>query len=75
MGYNIETGYRWITVQELQGLLQQLQADDILYPNPIGNLSIIRDDTYIGFLDIAFPALELFARSPEDPAEPQSAPT
>jgi hypothetical protein len=41
-----------ITASELRHLLTQLRDDDVLEPNAVGNLRIIRDGESIGFVDL-----------------------
>ena len=44
---------RYMTVKQMKNCLCQLQDTDILYPNRVGNLSVIRDSTksVIGYID------------------------
>jgi hypothetical protein len=41
-----------ITVRALRDLLDDLQDDDVLTPNAMGNLAIHRDGQYFGFIDL-----------------------
>lgn len=41
-----------ITVAQLRELLLQLKDDDILIPNTVANLAVVRNDKYIGFVDL-----------------------
>lgn len=56
-----------ITVAELRGLLSRLKDDDVLYPNRVRNLLIVRDGASIGFLDLleGHPGVEFWGRDAE----------
>lgn len=41
-----------ITVSKLRSLLAQLRDDDELHPNAMGNLKVVRDGNYVGFIDL-----------------------
>jgi hypothetical protein len=41
-----------VTVGRLTELLAQLREDDILVPNSVRNLLIVRDNRSIGFIDL-----------------------
>jgi hypothetical protein len=41
-----------ITVARLKELLADLKDDDLLIPNAVRNLSIIRDEKEFGFIDL-----------------------
>jgi len=41
-----------ITVEKLRGILSQLRDDDLLLPNRVQNLTIIRGGCYIGFINL-----------------------
>jgi hypothetical protein len=41
-----------ITVATLRELLTQLEPEDVLIPNVVGNLKIVRGGTYIGYVDL-----------------------
>ncbi len=41
-----------ITVARLHELLGELHADDLLVPNAVGNLAIVRGGVYVGFVDL-----------------------
>ena len=51
-----------VTVALLRALLDELRDTDVLIPNQVANLKIIRDGWYIGFVDLLDPyqAVELF---------------
>ncbi len=53
---------RLISVQELRKVLKELRPDDQLFVNAVGNLGILRNDHYFGFIDFEAGTLEL---SPE----------
>ncbi len=44
----------WITVADLRTLLAdpRLHADDVLWPNAVKNLAVVRGGVYIGFVDL-----------------------
>jgi hypothetical protein len=52
---NIDAGFveKWISVKQLKSILNTLQDDDLLYPNRVGNLSVVREDVQIGYIDIS----------------------
>lgn len=52
------TGYRHITVAKLRKLLAMLRDDDELVPNALGNLVIMRDGSYNGYIEILFERME-----------------
>lgn len=41
-----------VTAEALQTLLAQLQPQDEITPNAVGNLMIIRADAYLGYIDL-----------------------
>jgi hypothetical protein len=41
-----------ISVVKLRAVLEYLKDEDLLFPNRVGNLAIIRNNNYIGFIDI-----------------------
>ena len=46
---------RYMAVKQMKYCLRSLQDSDILYPNKVGNLSVVRYPTkeYIGYIDFA----------------------
>ena len=50
------------TVAKLRSLLAQLQDSDVLIPNQVQNLSIVRDGEQIGFIELRHfhEAIELY---------------
>lgn len=48
-----------LSVEKLKQILDQLQDTDELYPNRVGNLSVIRNEEQIGYIDIGTESLEL----------------
>lgn len=42
-----------ISVENLKKALEKLEDDDILYPNQVGNLTVVRNGNYIGYIDIS----------------------
>ena len=44
---------KWVSVEKLKSILAELQDGDLLYPNQVGNLSVIRADEQIGYIDIS----------------------
>ena len=44
---------RWITVKQLKQILAKLNDNAILYPNHVGNLSVIKGLENLGYIDIA----------------------
>ena len=53
---------RWISVGKMKELLacSELRNDDTLYPNSVGNLSIVRNGRlFIGFIDIPNEGVEI----------------
>jgi hypothetical protein len=42
-----------ITVADLKSILEQLESNDVLIPNAVGNLAIIRNEEIIGYVDLA----------------------
>ena len=54
---------RWLTVKQMKQILNELDDDDVLFPNRVGNLSVIRDSErrmigYIDFSEERFEAVE-----------------
>ena len=49
----------WLFVHELQDILAKLDPNDIVIPNGVENLSITREDEYIGYIDFCFGDLEM----------------
>jgi len=49
----ITAGYfvQWMAVERLGIILDDLQDDDLLYPNRVGNLSVIRNSEQVGYID------------------------
>jgi hypothetical protein len=45
-----DTG-KWISPAKLIKVLQQLPPNVRIYPNPVGNLAVVVDATYIGQID------------------------
>lgn len=41
-----------ITVADLRAILDSLDGSDVLYPNRVGNLSILRNGSYTGVIDL-----------------------
>lgn len=52
---SVDAGFleKWISVEKLKSILSELQDGDLLYPNQVGNLSVIRDGKEIGYIDIS----------------------
>ena len=52
---------RWMTVGTMRDILSELENEDLLMPNRVGNLSIVRDRTraVIGFIDFSGEKLDL----------------
>ncbi len=44
---------RWLTVKQLKQILSQLDDENVLFPNRVGNLSVVRDaeQRMIGYID------------------------
>jgi len=42
---------RWLTVKKLKEILSQLDDDDLLIPNRVGNLAVVRGAEHIGQID------------------------
>lgn len=40
-----------MTVAELQGLLTQLRDDDVVVPNAVANLAVVRKGAFFGYVD------------------------
>lgn len=53
---------RWLTVAQLKQILDQLDDDDVIYPNRVGNLSVCDSEGgqtgYIDFQEERFEANE-----------------
>jgi hypothetical protein len=49
---SVEAGFllRWLSVGKLKEIITELQDNDCLYPNRVGNLAVIRGDAQIGFI-------------------------
>lgn len=61
MKFNDSHYYKAIYVDKLQEILSVLEPGDIVYPNPVGNLSILSEDLqHKGYIDIYGDFLELF---------------
>lgn len=41
-----------ISVAKLRELLAMLEDDDVLIPNAVANLKIVRGDRYVGFINL-----------------------
>lgn len=52
---------KYIPVEKLSALLSQLLSTDKIFPNRVGNLSVVRDGEYIGYIDLAAETLTLFS--------------
>ena len=52
-------GERWMTVERLKAILSEIEDEDLLIPNRVGNLSVVRNDKYIGFIDFNGGKLDL----------------
>ena len=61
-----------ISVATLQRLLAQLRPDDILIPNEVANLKIVRRGEYAGYVDLLKDhcAIELFKGRPAGESDP-----
>lgn len=59
---DIEGGWldKYISVGQLRECLSTLEEADRLFPNAVGNLSIIRGERQIGFIDIASEEMTLY---------------
>jgi len=44
---------RYMSVKKFQIILSKLQKEDVLYPNQVGNLAIVRKNNYIGYIDFS----------------------
>lgn len=55
-----------IPVARLKEILSQLEDTDLLYPNRVGNLSVVRGDQQIGYVDIGSESLELDEKDVKD---------
>ena len=55
-----------ITAAKLQELMAQLEPTDILRPNAVGNLMLIRNGEYIGFVDFYSDIIEFFEDDEKD---------
>lgn len=44
-----------ITVAQLRRLLTELRDDDVLIPNQVANLTVIRYGRYVGYVDLLDP--------------------
>lgn len=42
---------RWLTVKQMKEILDQMEDDDVITPNRVGNLSVVRDKRMIGYID------------------------
>ena len=44
---------RWMTVRQLKNILNLLKDDDAVFPNRVGNLTVLRDSELrmVGFID------------------------
>ena len=47
-----DTIAHWVTAGQLKELLATLRDDDVLSPNMVGNLSIVRGEDFIGWVDL-----------------------
>ena len=63
-----------ITAAKLSELLAQCRADDVLLPNQVGNLSIIRGGEYIGVIDLATEEVMYFIGTLDDGIQDATAP-
>lgn len=51
---------KWMSVGQLKKCLEKLDNSCELYPNRVGNLSIVRDDTRVGAIDFNSENLEIY---------------
>lgn len=67
MGITIEPWARWVEVKELQTVLgyHRLLPNDELHPNGVGNLTIVRDGKYIGYVDIPYACIYFWGDDPD----------
>lgn len=42
---------KWMTVKRLKEILSELEDEDLLYANRVGNLTVGRDGIYQGYID------------------------
>jgi len=61
----VDAGFnrRWLTVKQMREMISELEDDDLLAPNRVGNLSIFRDNeqSMIGYIDFHTEELEIVA--------------
>lgn len=42
---------KWMSVEQMKKCIEQLEDTDLIYPNRVGNLSIVRNSEMIGYID------------------------
>jgi len=57
-----------ITVRELVELLSELDDDLVLSPNAVGNLRILKNEQYVGYIDLGF-AKQVVMNTPSKPPQ------
>jgi len=55
---------KWITAKQLMDAVFELRPDDKLYPNSVGNLAVVRDMEYIGYINMATGEVDLDEETP-----------
>ena len=57
---NIDASFleKSITNAKLKEILSKLKDDCILYPNQVGNLSVVHDGLFVGYIDISSETFE-----------------
>jgi len=68
MGIDIDTEVkaiffrRWMSVRQMKECIEKLEDTDIIYPNIVGNLSVVcnSDQQTVGYIDFAEEQLRLF---------------
>lgn len=57
--FDISTEQKTLSVMRLKELLQELQDDDILVTNAVGNLAVLRTGIFVGFIDFNSEEVEI----------------
>ena len=57
---------RWLTAKRLREILSQLDDDDLLIPNRVGNLAVTRAAKQVGYIDFNEEAFEDYSVDDEE---------
>ena len=63
---SVDAGFllRWMSVEKMKDLLEQVPPGSRLFPNMVGNISVFQDDRCVGFIDFNGETYEQFTEEP-----------